>query len=567
MLGFLQIRDFAIIESIELELKPGLTAMTGETGAGKSIIVDALVLATGGRASAESLRHGAERAEITATFDVREHRPAREWLDRQAIHHEGECVLRRVLSADGRGRAFINGQAAPLQSLRELGEVLIDIHGQQEFQSLTRRPAQRQLLDAHGRHEDKAREASEAYERWAARKQQLEELSHAGRDRDARLELLRYQVQELQALALQPDELPRLLAEHKRLANSGRLAESVTQALGLLYEDESFSAHLAISRAQTSLRGLLPLDEQLEAQTRLLEESSIALREAASALQSYLDRLEVDPRRQEQVERRVATIDELARKHRIPAEELPAQLARMQAELQALEAHEVQLGTVTEQVAAARNAYSQAAGALTLARQTAATDLSTAVTRLMQQLGMPGGKFEVVLAARADEEPGPDGQDTVEFMVSANPGQPPKPLARVASGGELSRISLAIQVAAAHTALTPCLVFDEVDAGVGGAVAEIVGRQLRSLGQRAQVLCVTHLPQVASQAHHQLRVAKLTDGRTTRTAIHELTADERIEELARMLGGVRITEKTREHAREMLYGTAKETKPAKKKKA
>jgi DNA repair protein RecN (Recombination protein N) len=571
MLTYLQIRDFAIVEAVELEFKPGLTALTGETGAGKSIIVDALLLAAGGRATAESLRHGAERAEITATFDVRGHGAAREWLAAQDIECDGDCVLRRMLAADGRGRAFINGQLAPLQSLRALGELLLDIHGQQEFQSLTRRTAQRRLLDAHGGHETKVAEVRAAYTRFNALQARLEELNEAGRDREARLELLRYQVQELQALALQPGEVPELLAEHKRLSNSGRLAEGVTQALGLLYEEESFSAHAAVSRAQTVLRALLPLDERLEGQTRLLDESAIALREAAGDLRHYLDRMDIDPRRQDQVERRIAGIDDLARKHRLPPGELPAQLTRLEEELQRLEAHAVEVGATAEQMDAARKAYSRAAAALGTARQAAATDLSSTVTTLMQKLGMPGGQFQVDVAQ--DREPGPDGNDTVEFLVSANPGQPVKPLAKVASGGELSRISLAVQVAAAHTALTPCLVFDEVDAGVGGAVAEIVGRQLRALGEHAQVLCVTHLPQVASQAHHQLRVTKLTDGRTTRTAIGELTPEERIEELARMLGGVKITDKTRDHAREMLQvnapgaGARKKARPQQKKKA
>jgi DNA repair protein RecN (Recombination protein N) len=334
----------------------------------------------------------------------------------------------------------------------------------------------------------------------------------------------------------------------------------------LLYEDESFSAHIAVSRAQSALRTLLPLDEQLSRQSNLLEESSIALREAADDLRRYLDRMEVDPKRLDQLERRLGTIDELARKHRVTADELPTQFDQLHQELQTLEAHEVEVGNTAEQLQDAHKRYTRAADALTKARRTAAADLSSAVTTLMQKLGMPGGRFAVEVTARPGEEPAPDGNDAVEFMVSANPGQPPRPLARVASGGELSRISLAIQVAAAHTAPTHCMVFDEVDAGVGGAVAEIVGRQLRSLGARAQVLCVTHLPQVASQAHHQLRVTKLTDGRTTRTAIGELNPDERVEELARMLGGVKITDRTREHAREMLQSHVPEAKPARKKK-
>jgi DNA repair protein RecN (Recombination protein N) len=552
LLTYLGIRDFAIIDELALELGPGLTALTGETGAGKSIVVDALALAAGGRAAADVVREGAERAEIAATFDIAGQAAARRWLESQAIASEGECILRRVVSRDGRSRAFINGQPVPLQTLRELGEQLVDIHGQQEFAALTRRAAQLEVLDAHGRHEALAQQVRECHERWRALRDECAELAAAGRDRDARLELLRYQVRELQALALKSAEIPELLAEQRRHANSGRLTEGVRQALELVYEQESVNAHELLSRALTSVRGATGLDPALGTTEALLEESRIVLREAADALRHYLESMDVDPERQEWVERRVATIEELARKHRLPATELPSQLERLSAELGRLESHESTLEALQARVAALRSAYAQAATRLSAARRTAATDLSRDVTRLMQKLGMTGGRFDATVTSDAAAEPAASGLDSVEFVVSANPGQPLKSVARVASGGELSRISLAIQVAAIGKAITPCLVFDEVDAGVGGAVAEIVGRQLAALGERAQVLCVTHLPQVASQADHHVRVTKLTDGRSTRTTLSELKATERVEELARMLGGVEVTQKARDHAREML---------------
>ena len=552
MLTYLGIRDFAIIDELALELGPGLTALTGETGAGKSIVVDALALAAGGRAAADVVRQGAERAEIAATFDIGARTAARHWLESQAIDCEGECILRRVVGRDGRSRAFINGQPVPLQTLRELGEQLVDIHGQQEFVSLTRRAAQLELLDAHGRHEALTQQVREGHERWRALRDEWAELSAAGRDRDARLELLRYQVRELQALGLKSAEIPDLLAEQRRHAHSGRLIEGVRQALDLVYEQESFSAHEAVARALTSVRNVTALDPSLATTEALLEEGRIALREAAYALRHYLEAMEVDPERQEWVERRVATIEELARKHRLPATELPVHLEQLSGELERLESHESTLEGLQARLTALRAEYGQAANQLSAARSKAAADLSRDVTRLMQKLGMTGGRFDATVASDPAAEPAPSGLDSVEFVVTANPGQPLKPVARVASGGELSRISLAIQVAALGKAITPCLVFDEVDAGVGGAVAEIVGRQLAALGERAQVLCVTHLPQVASQADQHVRVAKLTDGRSARTSVSELKGTERVEELARMLGGVEITQKARDHAREML---------------
>ncbi len=552
MLTYLGIRDFAIIDELELELGTGLTALTGETGAGKSIVVDALALAAGGRGAGDVVRHGADRAEIAATFDVGAQATVCRWLESQAIACDGECILRRVVSRDARSRAFINGQAVPLQTLRELGEQLVDIHGQQEFLSLTRRAAQLALIDAHGRHDALLQQVREHHERWRALRDEHAELEAAGRDREVRLDLLRYQVRELEALALKSAELPELLAEQRRLANSGRLVEGVRQSLDLVDDNESFSAHAAVARALTGLRAVAAIDPRLAATEALLEEGRIALREAADALRHYLESMEFDPKRQDWVERRVATIEELARKHRLPAEELPGHLERLAAELGRLESHESTLAAIRQSLSAARAEFARTATRLSAARSAAAASLTRDVSRLMQKLGMSGGAFEATITSDAAGEPAPNGLDEIDLVVSANPGQPLKPLVRVASGGELSRISLAIQVAALGRAITPCLVFDEVDAGVGGAVAEIVGRQLGSLGERAQVLCVTHLPQVASQADHHVRVAKLTDGRTTRTVVNELRGPELVEELARMLGGVEITQQARDHAREML---------------
>ncbi|MEX1994916.1 MAG: DNA repair protein RecN [Steroidobacteraceae bacterium] len=553
MLAHLQIRDLAIIDSVELELSGGLTALTGETGAGKSIVVDAVMLALGGRANAESLRHGAERAEITATFEVGDDPAVRRWLEDQSLAtDEGELVLRRVIGRDGRSRQYVNGQSLSAQSVRELGELLIDIHGQQEFQSLVRRDAQRALLDEHGGHASLLAPVAERAAECRRLTAERDALTAMARDRGARLELLRYQVGELEALGLTDGEAERLMEERARLANRGRLAEAAQTALALAYEADGADAHALAARAAGQLRAAAALDARLTAPLQVLEESLIGLKETGAQLGAYLETIEADPARQEQVERRVAAIEDLARKHQIAASALPLQLEQLRGQQQALEQSELTLGGLDQRIATIRAAYAAAAGERGAARRAAARKLATAVTSLMRQLGMPGGKFEIAVETDADQEPQAAGLERVEFLVSANPGQPVKPVARVASGGELSRISLAVQVASAHRHARTCMIFDEVDAGIGGGVAEIVGRKLRELGDRGQVLCVTHLAQVASQAHHQLRVAKLTDGRTSRTTVNALGADERVEELARMLGGVEITRKAREHAREML---------------
>ncbi len=552
MLTALQIRDFAIIDRLELELYRGLTVLTGETGAGKSILVDALQLLAGGRPGPEMIRHGAERAEICGTFDLADAPEALgRWLQAQALGGE-ELIVRRVLSADGRSRAWLNGQAVPAQLLREAGNLLIDIHGQHEFQSLTRSACQRELLDEYGRLEPLLAEVGAAYRQWQERRSRSLELESAARDREARLELLRYQVGELEALMLQPGEVERLSEERSRLLNRGRLAQAAQAALMQLYQDEQANAHLGVSRALQALRAAAALDAQLAPVITLAEEAEVRIREAARELERYGESLELDTARQNELESRLAAIEELARKHRVSPPELIARTEHLAAELASLERAEVDLAALKQELRAALERYRRQAQSLSDARRSAARSLAEAITAHMQSLGMSGGRFEVTVAARADE-PAPYGDDEVGFQVSANPGQPVRALAKVASGGELSRLSLAVEVASSARE-TRCMVFDEVDAGIGGAVAEIVGRELRSLGERGQVLCVTHLPQVASQGHHHLRVSKLTDGRTTRTSLTELSAPERIEELARMLGGIDVTAKAREHAREMLRG-------------
>jgi len=564
MLSHLQIRDFAIIDSVELELRPGLTVLTGETGAGKSIMVDALQLLAGARAGTEVIRHGAERAEISATFDLsRAPRELRRWLEEQSIASDQELSIRRVIATDGRSRAYLNGQLVPVQLLREVGNILIDIHGQHEFQSLTRSAAQRELLDGYGRHDSLVAQVGIAHRVWSELLNRTLELETKARDRDARLELLRYQVRELQALELKEGEVGTLIEERSRLANRGRLGEAAQTALMQLYEGEDGSAHASVSRAAQALRPLSAIDQKLATVLPLVDEAAIQIREAARELQQYLDSLELDTARQDQVEKRLAAIEELARKHRIPPEELPQRAGLLTNELAEVERADTDLALLRKDLGTALESYRTLAAQLTARRATSGRALSKDITTRMQTLGMTGGRFQVEVSPLASTEPAPHGVDQIEFRVTANPGQPLRPLSKVASGGELSRLSLAVQVSCAARE-TRCMVFDEVDSGIGGAVAEIVGRELRALGETGQVLCVTHLPQVASQGHHHLRVAKLTDGKTTRTNLTELSDDDRVEETARMLGGVEVTSRAREHAKEMLN---KHAKPAAKPKA
>ena len=557
MLVRLQIRDFAIIDAIELELRSGLTVLTGETGAGKSILVDALQLLAGGRGGPEMIRHGAERAEIAATFDLGS-APAglTRWLEEQSIDGGDELIVRRVLSADGRSRAYLNGQSVPVQLLKEAGSILIDIHGQHEFQSLTRPAAQRELLDSFARLDPLVGQVGIAYRVWREMLERTLELESRARDREAKLDLLKYQAGELQALRLEEGEVARLMEERSRLMNRGRLAEAAQAALSALYQAEDSNAHANVGRALQSLRAAAAIDPKLAPVAALAEEAAVQIREAARELERYGESLDLDTQRQHEVEGRLAAIEELARKNRVTPLELLPRAVQLAAELEELERAEVDLAVLRKELAAALDRYRQQAQTLSTKRTTAARALAKDISTRMQTLGMSGGRLEVEVAQSRTAEPSQHGIDDIELRVSTNPGQPPRALAKIASGGELSRLSLAVQVASSAQDARS-MVFDEVDSGIGGAVAEIVGRELRALGERGQVLCVTHLPQVASQGHHHLRVTKLTDGKTTRTSLTVLADGDRIEELARMLGGVDVTSKAREHAREMLQVAGK----------
>ncbi len=552
MLTHIHIWNFAIVEGLDLPLENGLTVLTGETGAGKSILLDALGLALGDRADSSVIRHGAEKAEISVTFSTHDAPEAEAWLREHELDSAGECIIRRVIAAGGPSKAFINGKPAAAASLRELGEMLVDLHGQHEHQSLLRQEAQRQLLDDFAGHGGLLAELADAWRRWREKQSELERLRQAASERDDRLELLRYQVQELEELGLAEGELAELEAEHRRLANASGLLETGQRVLQTLDGDDPACAGNLLAAALHDVGEMSATDPALAGVTELLDSAVIQSREAASELRRYLDGLELDPERLAWLEQRLATIQDLARKHHCEPEALPALLPRLQAELAELEQAEVRAGNLQAEVDAALDAYHRLAQKLGKSRRSAARKLGKAVTESMQTLGMEGGRFEVSVTPLEPQAPAATGLERIAFMVSANPGQPLKPLAKVASGGELSRISLAIQVITARDSRIPTLIFDEVDVGIGGRVAEIVGQLLRTLGEQRQVICVTHLPQVAALGHHHLQVSKTADRNQTHSHIAILDADARVDELARMLGGIEITEQTLSHAREMI---------------
>jgi DNA repair protein RecN (Recombination protein N) len=550
----LQVRDFAIVDRIAVEFEPGMTVLTGETGAGKSILVDALGLVLGERGGSKLVRSGAKRAEFSAEFDLSGLPRTRAWLEEQALDEDDQCLLRRVVNSDGRSRAFINGNAVPVQQLKTLGEMLIDIHGQHFHQSLGRRAIQRDLLDHYGGLQALREQTADAFTQWRSLLERLEALQSADADRASRVDLLTFQLQEIESLDAQPGEYSELQAEAQRLANSGRLAEGVAAALDGLSDNDTGNVASMLASAERALQSLVEFDEELSAVVELLDTAGIQVAEASDSLRRYGDSIDMDPGRQDLVEQRLDSMQSIARKHRVEPGDLPDLRTRLSAELDEL-THAEERGRELEQEAQdAEDAFRDLAGELSRLRKISARKFASAVSDAMAGLGMPGGKFEIALEPLAAGTERASGLDDIEFLISANPGQPAMPLSKVASGGELSRMSLSIQVIASDGSTIPTMVFDEVDSGVGGGVAEMVGRRLAEVARDRQVLCVTHLPQVASLANHHIRISKVTDGKATRTGAHVLDQEERVDELARMLGGVQITAKTREHAAEMLAG-------------
>ncbi|MBX3693308.1 DNA repair protein RecN [Dokdonella sp.] len=551
MLRSLYVKDFAVVDEAEIGFDQGLTVVTGETGAGKSLLVDALLLLAGGRADAAMVRHGCERAELSAEFDLDGHPELARWLREEELDEDGACQVRRVIRAEGSSRAWINGRPVTLAQLKTLGAGLVEIHGQHEHQALLDRHQQLALLDAFGRHEAERAAVAETARAWRDVGARIGALPH-GEDAAARIEWLEHQVAELEAHALAPSELEALEHEHRRLANAGQLVQGAAGIGESLDGDGEYALTRVLGRAQYEATRLAGLDPRLGDLVERLAEARIQLEEAADALSRYRDGLDLDPERLAEIDDRLARLHELARKHRRPMAELAAHGAHLREELDILRGAGTALAKLQRERENQAAAWATASKALTAARHRAADGLGAAVAMMLGELGMGKGRFEVVLEATDGNEPTPLGAERCEFLVSANPGQPPRPLRKIASGGELSRISLAIEVAALGLDEVGTMVFDEVDSGIGGAIAEVVGQKLRRLGSQRQVLCVTHLAQVAAQGHAHLKVSKSSDTAQTHTRIDRLDENARVDELARMLGGIEITATTRAHASQML---------------
>ena len=550
MLDSIQITNFAIIDSLQLEFDSGLSALTGETGAGKSILLDAIKLVAGDRAESDTIRSGAQRAEISVCFSLNDADLAHGWLTDNEMGAAGECVIRRVLHANGRSKAFINGYNATLMQLRALCDLLIDIHGQHEHQSLQLPQIQRQLLDAFLGDPGLVDQVRQKFTEFRALQQRFEQAQSGSLEREQRIDLLGLYCEELNLLNLLEDEFDALQEEYRRLSNAGKLIDKSAEVLGYLYENEEQNVQSTLSHCEQELNQLLLSDKALAGSHELVNAALIQIQEATAELRNYRDGIELDSARLEMINERIASSQNLARKHRVEVSALPGLAVALNRELETLQGDDFDIEAMQRDLDRLQEDYMFSAGELSLKRQQTAAILSEQITRVMQQLGMDSGQF--VIEVESDQPPGSHGIDNIRYLVSANPGQPPKSLAKVASGGELSRISLAIQVIMSESSRIPTLIFDEVDSGVGGGVAEIVGKKLRLLGRDRQVLCVTHLPQVASQAHHHFRVEKISENNATSTEVFALSDDERLEEVARMLGGVTITEQTRAHASEMI---------------
>ena len=552
MLSELSIRDFILVPHLELALKSGLTVFTGETGAGKSILVDALSLALGGRAETTVIRHGCVRAEVSASFTLKINSEAAAWLKAQDLLQDNECLLRRVVELEKGSKAYINGRPVTLQMLRELGELLVDIHGQNEHQSLLKRPTQRQILDRFAGLEPTVAHLAQNYAAVKSLETRVATLKNQAAERAARIDLLRYQAQELETLNISLVELTQLAEEHPRLANGAELIEGLQQTLHFLCEAEDGAVTHLLAQTTHRLEALQRFAPKLESITQMLNEAMIQIEEAATELRHYADGFELDPQRLQWIDQRLASVHELARKHQVSPKELPSLTERLLKELKEFESFDSDIIHLQQEMIQLKNNYLKVAQEISKKRQAAAARLGREVTKAMQGLGMQGGHFEVVLTALGTDDISAHGLEQIDFLVSANPGQPLKPLNKVASGGELSRISLALQVITADTGQIPTLVFDEVDVGIGGGVAEIVGQQLRTLGTSRQVFCITHLAQVAAQGQHHLQVSKFSENGTTSAHINVLEKNARVTEIARMLGGVEISKQTLAHAKEML---------------
>lgn len=551
MLAHLSVNNFAIVKSLQLELSKGMTTITGETGAGKSIAIDALSLCLGGRAEASMVRQDEEKTEVSAAFILDNNLHATRWLEDNDLLDGKECILRRIISKDGRSRAFINGSPVPLSQLKSLGQLLINIHGQHAHQQLMKPELQLAMLDQYAGHLDLLKQTRLAYQQWRQVNHHLKQLRENSQQNQAQLQLLEYQIKELNELALGEEEFIELEQEHKRLSNSGDLAINCQKAINLLYESEEVNALNLLQTVSHTLIELAEMDSQLSSLPNMLNEAMIQLEETNNELRAYLDHIDVDPERMSYVEDRYSRVLSLARKHHVLPEELYQHHQALLQQIALLDCSEEKIQELENDVAVHYQTFASCAEKLHKSRSRYAKELDKLISLSMHELSMEKAQFKIDVVQHQGQL-SPLGFDHVTFLVSTNPGQPLQPIAKVASGGELSRISLAIQVITAQKIDTPSLIFDEVDVGISGPTAAVVGKMLRKLGESTQVLCVTHLPQVAGCGHHQLFVAKQTKGGKTETQMVKLSEEQRIAELARLLGGSQITPSTLANAKELL---------------
>ena len=552
MLLNLTIIDLAVVKALDLDLEKGMSVLTGETGAGKSILLTALGLALGDRADSGYVRPGSKRAEVNLEFDLADAPDAQQWLKDNELDDEQHCLIRRIVNQDGRSKAYINNRPVTLQFLQELSEKLVEIHGQHAHLTLLNSDEQRRLLDAYAKNQSLLDQVNGCYKHWLLAHKELAGLIKASVDQSEREELLRYQLEELQQLDLANFSYSALSEEHGKLANLGQILSTGLAQVELLYEGDPQSVNQMLSHSVIELTHIARYAPELTDICTLLSEAQILTEEAALQLRRFLESQEADPQRMEQLENQIGVVQSLSRKHHVTPDELPDLVGKLEAELDSLTHSGERIETLTAETAQLLAQYRQLAAQLSEQRKTTGQKLQQQISVMIKELGMPQGEFLVDINELESDAPKLNGKDKIEFLVSANPGLPPKPLAKVASGGELSRISLAIQVTTSNDKTTPTLIFDEVDSGIGGGVAEIVGQKLRSLSHNRQVMCVTHLPQVAAQAHHHLYVEKNNKTDITSSQVRRLHDEERVEEIARMLGGVTMTANTLAHAKEML---------------
>lgn len=554
MLLQLNIQNFAIVRSLELEWHQGMTTITGETGAGKSIAIDALGLCLGARAVTNVVRPNCKKAELSATFSVAKNILAKQWLQNHDLHIDDECILRRVISAEGRSRAYINGTQVPLTQLKDLGSLLLNIHGQHDHQLIVKNTEQRRMLDAYADHQELLNDVKYYYQQWHNLSKEFDNLQKVKNEREAKQQLLQYQVRELDEFSLQSNEFTQLEEDYKKHSNAQEILNQTLSSLQILSDDEQFNVLDSLRKCHEEISALSSIDKELGNIVSILSDALIQVDEANNELRHYYDKLELDPETFTLLEERYSLAVQLAKKHQVLPENLAAYHQELSFELKAMSHDESRLINILSEIDTAKNSYNGAAQKLSESRKSSAASLSKMISESMQELNMPHGQFSIQVNEQAEDTITINGINNIEFLVSLNPGQHLEAMNKVASGGELSRISLAMQVILAKKVVSPTLIFDEVDVGISGSTAAMVGNKLQQLAENTQIICVTHLPQVASKGHQQMFVAKLTDGEHTETTVTELSKQARVKEIARLLAGSKISEHSLANAKELLAG-------------